>query len=94
MKAFLFLTRVAFILNLVFIVCVVLHYNPSTDFLPQSVISLLLIAGWGLSLIMNVIANMIFLILLLRGKRKFELFFFVIVNFLLFIFQILYFFFT
>lgn len=92
MKAFLFLTRVAFILNLVFVVCLLLHYNPSVDFLPQSAVSLLLIGGWALSLIVNVIVNVIFIVLLLSGKRKFELFFFVVVNFLLFVFQIFYFF--
>jgi hypothetical protein len=56
MKAFLFLTRVGFLLNLVFLLCMVLRYVPAvSQLLPQAVIALLITAGWVLSLIVNMI---------------------------------------
>ncbi|MBX9783549.1 MAG: hypothetical protein K2X48_09675 [Chitinophagaceae bacterium] len=93
MKAFLFLTRAGFILNLVFLLCLVLHYIPSAEWLPQSAVSVLLIGGWVLSILINLVMAVYLAVLLLMGKRNFQMPVIVVLNMLVFLFQIFYFFF-
>lgn len=93
MKAFLFLTRVGFVLNLVFLLCLLLHYIPSAEFLPQSVISVLLIGGWVLSIFINLVMAVYLAVLLLMGTRSFQIAVIVVLNMAVFLFQIFYFFF-
>lgn len=91
MKAFLFFSRVGFLLNLVFIVCVVLRYQPAELF-SQSVVSILLISGWFLSVLVNAILHVQLLALVLMGNRSFSMPLVLVFNLLVFIFQIVYFF--
>lgn len=93
MKVFLFLTRVGFILNLIFIICIVLRYIPSLQ-LSQPVVGFFLIAGLVLSFVVNIILQIMLLVLMMGGNRKFPLSKFVVANLVIAVFQICYFFFT
>lgn len=93
MKFFLFLTRVGFILNLIFVVCIVLRFIPTVaELFPQSLVSILVIGGWVLSFIVNIILSILWLLLLQRGNAEFKLPILVIFNLLILVFQLLYFF--
>ena len=71
MKGFLFFSRVAFILNLLFFIAVSLQYVRVE--LPDSAASILVIGGLFLSLIVNLIINIWFVILLLRKKIELKI---------------------
>jgi hypothetical protein len=93
MKAFLFLTRVGFLLNLVFLLCMVLRYVPAaSQLLPQAVIALLLTAGWVLSLIVNVVLTIWWLYLKQTKAVIPALHKVVVFNLVVFIVQLLFYF--
>jgi hypothetical protein len=71
MNGFLFFSRVAFILNLLFFIAVSLQYV-RVD-LPDSAASVLVIGGLFLSLIVNLIINVWFIILLLRKSIELKI---------------------
>ncbi|HTH30717.1 MAG TPA: hypothetical protein VL946_05165 [Lacibacter sp.] len=66
MKGFLFFSKVAFILNVLFFIAVGFQYV-RVD-LPQSAASVLVIGGLLLSLIVNLFVNTWFIVLLLRKR--------------------------
>jgi hypothetical protein len=57
MRLLLFLSRVAFICNLFFILCLFIRYTHLS--LPESLNGFIIIVGWILSVIMNVLANVV-----------------------------------
>ena len=90
MRWLLFLSRVAFICNLFFIVCLLLSYTHLN--LPESLKSFIIIAGYPLSFLLNLVVNAGIIYLLLIRKtdtlnKKITLF-----NLFCFLFQIAYFF--
>ncbi len=90
MKGFLFFSRVAFILNLLFFVCLFLRYKPFVT--SQELISILLLAGWFLSVVVNFVANGWLLVLLLKKEMQLQPGWMIVFNALVFIFQLIYFF--
>lgn len=91
MKAFLFLSRVGFLLNLLFLVCLVLRLLPA-ELLPQSIVSFLLIGGWLLSFFVNAVLQTLLLVLYLKGERQFQMPAILVFNLVILIFQFIYFF--
>ena len=91
MAGFLFFTRVAVLLNLVFLLCVVLRYQPAELF-SQAVVGVLLVGGWLLSFVVNITVSVWLLFLLLRGQKPPQLQVAVVFNVLLLIVQVVYFF--
>lgn len=71
MKGFLFFSRVAFILNLLFFIALAFRYV-RVD-LPQSAASILVIGGLILSLIVNLFINSWFVVLLLRKRIELKI---------------------
>jgi hypothetical protein len=93
MKAFLFLTRVGFILNVLFILCVVLRSVPSANELfPQIIVGTMVIAGMVLSFILNIILSAWWLILLQMKQRPSHLKYIVVFNHVVVVFQLLFYF--
>ena len=90
MKGFLFFSRVAFILNILFFVCLLLRYRSFIS--SQEVISVLLAGGWFFSLLVNILLHFWLLILLIMKKMVFQPWQLISFNLIVFIFQILYFF--
>lgn len=89
MKGFLWINRVAFILNLLYLICLFLRYY--TVSLPESVVSFLIIGGWLLSFVFNLLLIGWFVALKLKkayAPASVTLF---RSNVLIFLFQILYF---
>jgi len=91
MKAFLFLSRVGFLLNLLFLVCLVLRLFPA-ELLPQSIVSFLLVGGWLLSFFVNAVLQTLLLLLYLKGERQFQMRAIIVFNLFILIFQFIYFF--
>jgi hypothetical protein len=71
MKGFLFFSRVAFILNLLFFIALCLQYV-RVD-LPESAASVLVVGGLFLSLIVNLFINSWFVVLLLRKRIELKI---------------------
>ena len=91
MRLLLFLQRVAFICNLLFILCVIIRHTQnfiSNDQLKQTVI----ILGWVVSFILNWIVNIWEAVLLFNRKIAIGPKLMRTFNFLVFLFQIFYFF--
>jgi hypothetical protein len=91
MKGFLFLQRVAFLLNIIFFVCVIFWAVPKVE-LPQGLTSFLMIAGWPLSMFINLVIVCWFLILLLLRKQTIQPIWLPVVNSVIFILQLIFFF--
>ncbi|MEO7210675.1 MAG: hypothetical protein ABIY35_07010 [Chitinophagaceae bacterium] len=90
-KLFAFTQRVAFICNIFFIGCLIMQYI--TLALPQFVVSVMLMLGWVLSPIMNVIAFVFFMFSILKGDRSTFPGFLIIINTFALFYQIFHFFF-
>jgi hypothetical protein len=91
MKGFLFLQKVAFLLNMVFFICLFFWFVPKVE-LPQSLTSFLIIAGWPLSMVINLVITVWVAILMLRGSRNMQPIWLPAVNTIVFILQIIFFF--
>lgn len=90
MRWLLFLSRVALICNLFFIVCLILSYTHLN--LPESLKSFIIITGYPMSFILNLVVNAAIIYLLIVRKtdvlhKKIALF-----NLFCLLFQIAYFF--
>lgn len=93
MKAFLFLTRVGFILNLVFLLCMAMRYIPAAaEWLPQSVIAVMLVAGWVLSVAVNLALAVWWVYFKQKGTAVTTMRSVVLFNLFVFIFQLLFYF--
>ncbi len=90
MKGFLFFSKVAFILNVLFFVAVGLQYV-RVD-LPQSAASVLVIGGLFLSLIVNLIINAWLIVLLLRKQIELKIKSIFFINLVVLIVQLIIFF--
>ncbi len=71
MKGFLFLSKLAFILNLLFVLCVILRLG-AVEW-SGAWVSVLVIAGWVLAFLINIPVNIWFALLLARRKLHFQL---------------------
>lgn len=71
MKGFLFLSKLAFILNLLFVLCVVLRLS-AVEW-SGAWVSVLVIGGWFLAFLINIPVNIWFALLLARRKLYFQL---------------------
>ncbi len=93
MKGFLFLTRVGFILNGVFLLCLVLRYIPAaSEILPQPLVAVLLVAGWVLSIIINLVLSVWWVYFKQKGIMITTMKAVVLFNLFVFIFQLLFYF--
>jgi hypothetical protein len=90
MKGFAWVNRVAFILNLLYLVCLFLRYYSIS--LPESIVSTLVIGGWLLSFIFNILLIGLFFVLKLQKAYHPQTVSLFRINVLIFLFQILYFF--
>ncbi len=90
MKRFLFFSRVSFILNLLFFVYLFLRFKPLVT--SQVLISLIVIAGWFLSFLVNLLVAGWLLTLLVKKENKVKANWMILFNSAVFIFQLLYFF--
>lgn len=90
MKRFLFFSRVAFILNLLFFVYLFLRFKPLIT--SQALISLIVIGGWFLSILVNFLVAGWLLILLLKKEEQLKVNWMILFNSAVFIFQLLYYF--
>lgn len=90
MKRYLFFSRVAFILNLLFFVYLFLRFKPLIT--SQALISLIVIGGWFLSILMNFLVAGWLLILLLKKEEQLKVNWMILFNSAVFIFQLLYYF--
>ena len=90
MKGFLFFSKVAFILNVLFFVAVGLQYV-RVD-LPQSAASILVVGGLFLSLIVNLIISSWFISLLVRKRIELKINSISFLNFVVLIIQLFIFF--
>lgn len=90
MRWLLFLSRVAFICNLFFIVCLMLSYTHLN--LPESIKSFIIITGYPLSFVLNLIVNSGIIYLLLIKKTDILNKKVTLINLFCFLFQIAYFF--
>jgi hypothetical protein len=90
MKGFLFFSKVAFILNVLFFIAVGFQYV-RVD-LPQSAASVLVIGGLLLSLIVNLFVNTWFIVLLLCKRIELKLKSIFFINLLVLIIQLFIFF--
>ncbi len=91
MKGFLFFSRVGFVLNLVFFVCVIFWLMPKMV-LPQALTSLLIIAGWPLSLLVNTVLFIWLMFYVFSKEPNLQLRWMFIFNTTVFIFQLIFFF--
>ncbi len=91
MKGFLFLQKVAFLLNVLFFVCVFFWAVPKVE-LPQGLTSFLIIAGWPLSMLVNFLVSVWFLIFLVLRKQNMQPIWLPVVNSVIFIIQLIFFF--
>ncbi len=89
-KLFAFVQRVAFFCNIFFIGCLLMQYIEYA--LPQVVVSIMLMLGWVLSPVMNVIAFVLFMFFIVRGDRGDFPVWILLVNVVLLFFQIFHFF--
>lgn len=89
MKGFLFLSRLVFILNLLFVLCVVLRLI-AVDW-SGILVSILVVGGWMLAFPLNVVAALWTIVVLARKEMEFQLKSIPFVNMLLLIFQLLFF---
>lgn len=91
MKLFNFLSKVAFLYNLFFVVCLILRYN---NFIGRHTIEeFVIINGWLLALILNAIVSILFIFSFLKYKKGIKrLKWVVVVNSAFFLFQLYYFF--
>lgn len=93
MKAFLFLSRVGFLLNSVFLLCFLLRYIPSAaELFPQSIVAVMLVAGWMLSLLINLLHVIWWLYWKRSGVQFTQLRWVIRFNLAMFIFQLLFYF--
>lgn len=90
MKGFLFLSKLAFILNLLFIVCLVMRLNPVE--VSGAWVSMLVIAGWFLAFLVNILVNSWFIILVASKKLNLQVKSIPFLNAVLFIIQFIFFF--
>ncbi len=90
MKGFLFLSKVALILNVLFLICLILRYIPFVS--SQSLLAVLIIGGWFLSFLVNILLCVWLIVLLLQKKIEFRVNSIHFINVVIFIFQLLYFF--
>lgn len=90
MNGFLFFSKVAFILNVLFFIALGLRYI-SLD-LPQSAAAILVIGGLILSLIVNLFINSWFIVLLLRKRIELKINSIFFVNLVVLIIQLFIFF--
>jgi len=91
MRLLLFLQRVTFICNLLFILCLVIKY--SQNFITnKDVESFIIILGWIISFILNIIVNLWETILLYNRKIAIGAYWLRGFNFIVFLFQIAYYF--
>lgn len=90
MKGFLFFSKVAFILNVLFFVAVGLQYV-RVD-LPQSAAAILVVGGLFLSLIVNLIISSWFISLLVRKRIELKINSISFLNFVVLIIQLFIFF--
>jgi len=90
MKRFLFFSRVAFILNLLFFVYLFLRFKPLIT--SQALISMIVIGGWFLSILVNFLVAGWLLILLLKKEEQLKVNWMILFNSAVFIFQLLYYF--
>lgn len=90
MKGFLFLSKVALILNVLFLICLILRYIPFVG--SQSMLVVLIIGGWFLSLLVNILVNVWLTVLLLQKRLQLTVYSVHFFNVAVFIFQLLYFF--
>jgi hypothetical protein len=89
MRWFSFLAKLTFICNLMFLVAVALRFNGAE--LPQWITGTVLVLGWFLSVILNVVFIICLLFVLLTGKRSYVPVFLTILNILITAFQFYYF---
>ena len=90
MKGFLFLSKVALILNVLFLICLILRYIPFVS--SQSILVVLIIGGWFLSLLVNILVSVWLSVLLLQKSVQLTVYSVHFFNVAVFIFQLLYFF--
>lgn len=89
MPKLLFFSRVAFICNICFLITFLLHYVP---FISNGIISsTIIILGNVLSIVINVMMNILYILIILGGKpiSSFIPVWLIIINFLFFIFQVI-----
>lgn len=89
MKLLLFLNRVAFVLNILFFVCLVMRLKPFIS--SQELASVIIVGGWFLSIVMNILVTVWLMVLLLK-KQEGLFNWLSLFNLAVFIFQLLYFF--
>jgi hypothetical protein len=89
MKGFLFLSKLVFILNLLFVLCIVLRLI-AVDW-SGILVSILVVGGWMLAFPLNVVAAIWTIVVLARKEMEFQLKSIPFVNMLLLIFQLLFF---
>ena len=90
MKGFLFLSKVALVLNILFLICLILRYIPFVS--SQSILAVLIIGGWFLSLLVNILVSVWLIVLLLQKRLQLTVYSVHFINVAIFIFQLLYFF--
>lgn len=87
MPKLLFFSRVALLCNLSFVVAFLMHYSPkvSNGFVPSTII----ILGFVLSIVINILINMLYILITLADKpiSHFVPQWLIITNFLFFLFQ-------
>ncbi len=89
MKLLLFFNRVAFVLNILFFVCLVMRLKPFIS--SQELASVIIVGGWFLSIVMNILVTVWLMVLLLK-KQEGLFNWLSLFNLAVFIFQLLYFF--
>lgn len=89
MKLLLFFNRVAFILNILFFLCLVMRLKPFIS--SQELTLFIIISGWFLSIIMNFLVTVWLMVLLLK-KQEGLFNWLSLFNLAVFIFQLLYYF--
>lgn len=90
MKGFLFLSKVALILNVLFLICLILRYFPFVS--SQSMLAVVIIGGWFLSLLVNLLLIVWLSVLLLQKVIHLRVNSVLFLNVVFFIFQLFYFF--
>jgi len=89
MQGFLFLARVAFICNLFFLICLLLRHTGFT--IPHSLNEFVIIVGWILSVLINIVFTGCTIGLLVMKKKITTPAWLVIINNLWLLFQVFYF---
>ncbi len=91
MRWLLFISRVALLCNLCFMVCIIIRYTH--DFINnQNVTSYIIILGLGASFVINLFVNILSVFTLLQKKETWVPVWLSMINLLFFIAQIFYFF--